>query len=242
MIDRQSPVPVYYQIERYIEKLIETNDLKEGDRVPSEKEFTDRFQVSRMTVRQAVMDLVNAGVLIRQKGKGTFVAGQRKIEKQLSGLNGFTEDMQARGMKPDSHLLDFRQLKPPKKVGEKLALTENASVLEIRRIRFADKQPMALETTYVPPSLVPGFTAEDANRSLYDYIEKVSRKTIDHADQTLEATLVTPEDAVLLDLPKGSPVLLIERLSWLKEGTACEFTKSLYRADRYKFVIHVSKK
>lgn len=239
MIDRQSPVPMYYQIEKYIEDLIENKNLKIGDRIPSEREFTDQFQVSRMTVRQAVMDLVNAGILTRSKGKGTFVSGQRKIEKTLKGLNGFTEDMVSRGMDPDSRLLDFKIIRPSVKIAKRLSLTEGGEVYEIKRTRLADDRPMAIETTFIPVAMVPRMTRQTANRSLYDYIEKECGLTIDHADQSLEAKLVTADEAAVLDIPKGSPVLLIERCAYLAGGETLEYTKSLYRADRYKFMIRL---
>jgi Transcriptional regulators len=239
MINRRSPVPVYYQIEQYIERLIDANGLKTGDRIPSEKEFTDQFHVSRMTVRQAITDLVNKGVLVRSQGRGTFVSGQQKFEKPLNVLNGFTQDTLLRGLKPASEILNFRRLKPPDKVAGKLLLKKDHEVFEVRRIRFADDLPVALETTYVPAALFPGFSIKEANRSLYDYVEKNCGKKIDHADQTVEATLVTSEEAKILDVPKRSPVLLIERVSSLTGGIPFELTKSLYRADRYKFVVHL---
>ncbi|TGA99755.1 GntR family transcriptional regulator [Sporolactobacillus shoreae] len=239
MIDRQSPVPVYFQIEQYIEHLIEAEDLKEGDRIPSEKEFTEQFQVSRMTIRQAVMDLVSQGILIRLKGKGTFVSERKKIEKPLTGLNGFTQEMESRGLKPDSRLLDFKLSVPSKKIAAKLALDVGQNIFEIKRTRLADGLPMAIETSFIPSGLVPELTAEKANQSLYDYIEKECGLVIDHAEQTLEASIVTAREAKLLEVPKVSPVLLIERVSYLKSGEPFEFTKSLYRADRYKFIIRL---
>ncbi|RYM05672.1 GntR family transcriptional regulator [Sporolactobacillus sp. THM7-7] len=242
MIDPQSPVPIYYQIEKYIQELIEHKNLKPGDRIPSEREFTEQFHVSRMTVRQAVMNLVNAGVLVRLKGKGTFVSGQKKIEKALKGLNGFTEDMIRRGMKPGSRMLDFRKTIPERKIAGRLNLSEGEEVFAVKRTRFADDRPMAIETTYIPVYLVPRMTQEAANRSLYEYMEKVSGLTIDYADQSIEASLVSETEARLLDVPEGSPVLLIERCAYLAGGHPAELTKSLYRADRYKFFIQLPAK
>lgn len=239
MIDRQSPVPVYYQIEQYIEEWIKEKNLQPGDRVPSEREWIEKFNVSRMTIRQAVMDLVNAGVLVRLKGKGTFVSEQYKIEKALNRLNGFTEDMLNRGMKPDSELLDFRKMIPPDRVAEKLSLSPDQQVFAIKRIRSADQRPMAIETTFIPVTLVPELTARSMGTSLYDYIEKKCRRSINHAVQSLEAALLTSEEARLLDVSKGSPVLIIERIGYFESGEAFEWTKSLYRADRYKFVVQL---
>lgn len=241
MIDRQSPVPVYYQIKQYIEGLIRNKNLKSGDKIPSEREFTEKFHVSRMTIRQAVMELVNSGVLIRKKGKGTFVSDQRKIEKALNQLNGFTEDMLNRGLNPGSKLLGFDLISVGIEIGHKLQLSESEQVYQIRRTRYADQRPMAIETTYIPEKIVPGLTSSEADTSLYDYVEKSRGLKIDHAEQSLEAALVTAEEAHLLDVPEGSPILVIERISFLKNGTAFEFTRSLYRADRYKFIVQLTK-
>ncbi|WP_010631268.1 GntR family transcriptional regulator [Sporolactobacillus vineae] len=242
MINRRSPVPVYFQIEQYIEELIDAKGMKEGDRIPSEKAFTDQFHVSRMTVRQAITNLVHKGILVRSQGRGTFVSGRRKLEKPLNILNGFTQDTIGRGLKPTSKILGFRQIKAPEKVAGKLLLKGDDEVVEVRRVRFADACPVALETTYVPSVLFPGFTVAQADRSLYDYVEKTCGKTIDYADQTVEAAQVTTGEARVLDVPRRSPVLLIERVSTLIDGIPFELTRSLYRADRYKFVVHLPRK
>jgi GntR family transcriptional regulator len=237
MIDRKSPVPMYYQIERYIEQLIENKNLKAGDQIPSEREFTDQFHVSRMTVRQAIMDLVNLGILIRIKGKGTFVSNQAKIEKSLLGLNGFSEDMIGRGMNPGSKMLSFKTVRPTVTIAERLGVLEADEVFEIKRTRLADGKPMAIETCYIPKRLVPDLTEELASPSLYRYIERECGLLIDHADQSIEAAIVTAEEAKILEVPKASPILLIERCSYLKNGRPIEQTKSLFRADRYKLMI-----
>lgn len=237
MFDRESPVPMYYQIERYIEHLIENRNLKAGDQIPSEREFTDQFHVSRMTVRQAIMNLVNSGLLVRIKGKGTFVSNYNKIEKTLIGLNGFSEDMISRGMKPGSRMLSFRRILPSAKIAERLGLSKSEEVFEIKRTRLADDEPMAIETSYLPVHVFPKLTEKKASPSLYHYIEQECGLLIDHADQSLEAALVTDEEAKILDIQNGSPVLLIERCSFLKNGQPIEQTKSLFRADRYKFMI-----
>lgn len=237
MLDRKSPVPMYYQIERYIEQLIENRNLKAGDQIPSEREFTDQFHVSRMTVRQAIMDLVNSGILIRIKGKGTFVSNQAKIEKSLLGLNGFSEDMIGRGMIPGSKMLSFNKIQPTVKIAEHLGVQEVDEVFEIKRTRLADGKPMAIETCYIPTKFVPDLTEELASPSIYQYIERECGLLIDHADQSIEAAIVTAEEAKILEVPKSSPILLIERRSYLKNGQPIEQTKSLFRADRYKLMI-----
>ncbi|MCO7176265.1 GntR family transcriptional regulator [Sporolactobacillus kofuensis] len=237
MFDRQSPVPMYYQIEQYIEQLIENKNLQAGDQIPSERELTDHFHVSRMTVRQAIMELVNAGILVRIKGKGTFVANHYKIEKNLLGLDGFSEDMIRRGMTPGSQILDFSRTLPSSNVSKHLGLKTSEEVFEIKRVRLANDEPIGIEISYLPVRVFPELTEKKADPSLYQYIEKECGLKIHHAEQSLEASLVTNEEAEILKIPNGSPLLLIERCSFLESGQPIEQTLSLFRADRYKFTI-----
>ncbi|BBN98781.1 GntR family transcriptional regulator [Sporolactobacillus terrae] len=242
MIDHKSPMPMYYQIERYIEDLINQKQLTTGDQIPSEREFTDQFHVSRMTVRQAIMNLVHAGILIRIKGKGTFVAAQEKIEKKLLGFNGFSEDMISRGLKPGSRMLHFSIVHPPDKIAMQLKLQEGENVYEIKRVRLADDEPMAIETSYIPVRVLPHLTDQQVSPSLYHYIERETGMTINHAEQSIEASIVTSEEAKILDVAKGSPILLINRCAYLSNGQPIEQTKSLFRADRYKFKIDLPRR
>ncbi|MBM7646552.1 GntR family transcriptional regulator [Scopulibacillus daqui] len=240
MIDRESPVPIYYQIEEYIKQLIETEALNPGDAIPSEREFTEQFKVSRMTVRQAITNLVNEGYLFRQKGKGTYVSNQ-KIEQTLQGLTGFTEDMKKRGLKPGSKILDFKLAPAELSVAKQLYINEHDPVYEIKRIRLADDLPMALEMSYLPANLIKGLTEEIVNNSLYEYIEDNLQLKIDYATQVIESSLSHEDEAKLLQIPKNAPILLIQRQTFLDNGQPFELVKSKYRGDRYKFVVDMKR-
>ncbi|WP_050182020.1 GntR family transcriptional regulator [Domibacillus robiginosus] len=240
MIDKLSPVPIYYQLEHAIRRQMDTGELKPGDLIPSEREYAEQLDVSRMTVRQAITNLVNEGLLYRQKGRGTFVAEQ-KLEQNLSGLTSFTEDMKARGMVPANKLLAFEIVPADKKVAERLALTEHAPVYEIKRIRLADEVPMALETVYISANLIKGLNEAVIATSLYHYIEEELHLEIGRAVQSIESALVSEAERPHLLVPKGAPVLLIERHTFLKDGTPLEYVKSSYRADRYKFTIDITR-
>jgi GntR family transcriptional regulator len=237
-VDKDSLLPIYYQIEEGLKSMIASNELQPGEMIPSERELCDRYDVSRMTVRQAINNLVNEGYLVRQRGKGTFV-GMTKIEQGLKGLTSFTEDMKVRGMKPTSILLDFREIKVTPALSDKLAIHENEWVIEMQRIRLADDIPMAYESVYMPKGLVPELTKEIASKSLYDYIEKEKKLSIAHADQTLEAAVAKPKEADILEINEGAPVLLIERTTYQETGKPLEFVRSIYRGDRYKFKIEL---
>lgn len=242
MIDRQSPVPVYYQIEQYLKKLIDQKQLKAGEQIPTERELTERFQVSRMTVRQALSNLVNAGVLIRIKGKGTFISGDQKIEKQLNSVNGFSEDMRLRGLNPTSKLLEFKQILADERTSGFLGVDVGDPIFIIKRIRRANHESLAIDTSFVPSAIVPNLTAADMEHSLYDYFEQKLGLAIDHAEQSFEAVLVSKKEAELLEIPENLPILLIGRLTFSRSGERLEYTQSLYRADRYKFTLSIPRR
>ncbi|MGC4377780.1 GntR family transcriptional regulator [Fictibacillus sp. Mic-4] len=236
MINKHSPVPIYYQIEQSIKNLIDKGDLKPGDMIPSEREYAENYQISRMTVRQAINNLVNDGYLIRQKGKGTFVASQ-KIEQKLLGLTSFTEDMKARGHVPSTLLLDFKKIDATNELAVNLNVQMGDALYEIKRIRLADGFPMALETNYMPVQLVHHLTEEVAKGSIYQFVEQRLGLEIDYATQELESSVARETESELLNIAKGAPVLHIKRRTFLKNGCPLEFVHSIYRGDRYKFVI-----
>lgn len=240
MINKNSPIPIYYQLEEHIRDLIEKGELKPGDALPAEREYAEKYQISRMTVRQAFTKLVNEGYLHRLQGKGTFVS-QRKIEQALHGLTSFTEDMKARGFVPGSTLVDFEIIPATGLIASMLSIQEHGPVYEIKRIRLADDEPMALETTYISANLVKGVTEGIVNDSLYAFMEEQQNLVIDRASQVIESSVASPGEAGLLKIKKSAPVMLIQRQTFLRDGTPLEFVKSIYRADRYKFMIQMKR-
>jgi GntR family transcriptional regulator len=240
MIDKNSPIPIYYQLEEHIKDLIEKSELLPGDALPPEREYAEKYQISRMTVRQAFTQLVNAGYLHRVQGKGTFVAN-RKIEQPLQGLTSFTEDMKARGLEAGSRLMNFEIIPATSQIANQLAIQEYGPVYEIKRVRLADNIPMAMETNYISANLIKGLTEQIVNRSLYDYIEGEQSYRIDHATQIIESSIANKFEAKYLNIAIGAPVMLIQRNTFLQNGTPVEFVKSIYRADRYKFKIQMKR-
>ncbi|WP_066370847.1 GntR family transcriptional regulator [Neobacillus fumarioli] len=240
MINKNSPIPIYYQLGEQIKALIEKGELKPGDALPPEREFAEKYQISRMTVRQAFTKLVNEGYLYRMQGKGTFVA-ERKIEQLLQGVTSFSEDMKARGLEPSSELIRFEMHPSAAPIAEQLSIDESDPVYEIERIRLADGVPMALETSYLPVKLVKGLTEQIVNQSIYSYIEEELHLKIDSATQVIESSIASQKDANLLKINIGAPVMLIQQNSYLKDGTPVELVKSVYRADRYKFMVHMKR-
>jgi GntR family transcriptional regulator len=241
VIDKQSPVPIYYQLEQYMKEKIEKGEWQPGEMIPSERELAETYDISRMTVRQAVNNLVNDGYLVRRRGKGTFVAA-KKIEQPLKGLTSFSEDMRARGMEPDTVVLGFETVPASKKLAEWLAVKEGDALYEIRRLRLADGSPMALETLYIPCALAPHLTREIVNGSVYEFMEKEVGLAIGTAVQVIEASVARKLEAEHLQVKEGAPVLLLERRTYLTDGRPLEVVKSVYRGDRYKFIVEMERR
>ncbi|WP_019244157.1 MULTISPECIES: GntR family transcriptional regulator [Bacillus] len=234
MIDKKSPVPIYHQLEELIKQQIDSGQLQPNQAIPSEREFTEQYQISRMTVRQALTNLVNDGLLYRKKGTGTFVS-ERKVERVMQGLTSFSEDMIERGLTPSSEILSYEVVPASPSVSQKLEIDVEKPVLQIERIRLADDVPMAIETAYMPLHLIEGLTKELAKDSIYQFIEEKFSLKIDVADQELEAVAASDYDAKHLHIKKGSPVLKIIQVTYLEDRTPIEYVKSSFRADRYRF-------
>ena len=234
-LDEASRLPLYQQLQRALRAAIESHVLGPDDALPAERDLAVDFSVSRITVRKAIDGLVGEGMLVRRQGSGTFVCA--RVEKNFSKLTSFSEDMRARGRNPRSVWLR----KAAGTVTPEEALTLRSSpgtpVYRFHRIRFADDAPMALEYATILASCLPSIEAVDS--SLYAALERSGNRPV-RALQRLRAVLFTAEQAELLQAKEKGPGLLVERLGFLKDGRAAEFTQSFYRGDIYDFVAELS--
>ncbi|MFJ7950069.1 GntR family transcriptional regulator [Lysinibacillus sp. NPDC096418] len=240
MLDKNSHIPIYVQIEEILKQRIYLEEYKIGENIPSERELSLQFDVSRMTVRQSITNLVNSGLLYREKGRGTYVANP-KLEQPLMGLTSFTEDMKARGMEPSSKILRFEKIVPPMDIARDLLLEPGEEVFFVARIRSADSKPMAIERTYIPVKVYPELDEKKIMGSLYALIEAKFHQKIGNAIQQMEAALVSNEDSKYLQINNTAPVLIIKRTSFLADGIPFELVRSIYRADRYKFISEIKR-
>ena len=240
VLDKQSHIPMYVQIGEELKRRIKDGEVAVGSAIPSERELTEQFGVSRMTVRQSITNLVNEGLLYREKGRGTFVASP-KVEQPLNGLTSFTEDMKARGLTPSNKVIRFEKTQPEPDIAEELQLAPDEEVFTVERIRYANEKPMALERTYLPVKLFPALDGQALGGSLYSLIEQDHQHPISHASQRMEAALVKKEEAELLQIAMPAAILIIERVSYLTNGVPFEVVRSIYRADRYKFITEIQR-
>jgi GntR family transcriptional regulator len=230
--------PLYLRLKALIRGAIDKGALAAQDALPSEREIASLLDISRVTVRKALTELVDEGVLTQKRGSGTYVTGQaQRVEQRLSRLTSFTEDMLARGLTPSVKWLQKSIASPSPDEAMVLALSPNERVIRLRRLRMADGRPMALELAVVPARLLA--SPEVVGNSLYAALQAAGIRPV-RALQRLSAESLDAENAATLSVPAGSPALYIERISYLADGRAVEFTKSHYRGDAYDFVVELT--
>jgi len=216
-------------------KQIENGDLKPNERIPSESELGEIHSVGRNTVRHAISDLVNSGILRTLQGVGTFVADTR-LTKTAEFLYGFTQEMQNRGKEVSSEVLEASIISADPFLSRRLQIQLGAEVVFLYRLRFMDGEPTAIERAYLPHKLCPGILDYDFHTSsLYETLSNTYDKRPDHAEQEIEASLATPEVARLLDLTPPAVVLVFHRETQLQDGRVIEYVDSELRADRFRF-------
>lgn len=196
--------------------------------------------MARGTLRRALQALQDDGLLQRRQGSGTFVAGPQWVKPFV--LRSFSEDMAERGLVPSSHLLGARQLAAGAKLAQRLKVSPGTNVHELRRLRLADQQPMALETAYLVYDRLPGFDPLLlGDGSIYALLEQQYGIVLRSAAQQIAATVLSEDEALLLKVPAFSAALLVERQVMSATGEVVEYGKSLYRADRYRFEVDVAR-
>lgn len=234
-LKRNHPLPLYAQLKESLRADIIAGRLHAHQQLPSERELCARFQVSRMTVRQALLDLTREGMIYSRAGKGTF-ASEPKIDQQLKALSGFSQDMQTRGSKPSSRVLEAKLELAKEQLAQLLGILPGAEVVLLTRVRISDDLPLAIETVHIPHTLVPNLLRHDfARESLYAVLEHEYGYRLTRAEQTIEAALARSREAALLRLTSPAPVLVMERLTYTDQGILIEHVHSIYRGDRYKF-------
>ncbi|TVT27504.1 GntR family transcriptional regulator [Amycolatopsis cynarae] len=225
--------PKYWALKQHLLDLLDT--LPPGSPIPTERSLATEFAVSRTTVRQALADLTAEGRLHRVQGKGTFAA-EPKLAQRLQ-LSSYTEDMRAQGREPSSKLLEMEELPSEPDMAKLLGIRSGTKILRLRRLRLADGEPMALETTHLPISRFRGLRKHiSGGGSLYEVLRETYGVEMDRAEETIETSLAGPQEAELLGADVGMPVLLLSRHSFGADGKPVEFVRSIYRGDRYKFV------
>lgn len=239
-IDRGTYIPYYVQVHDALKEYIEHGNAQSGDQLPSEPELCRLFDVSRTVIRQALRDLEREGLIVRRKGRGTFVAEPKIGGSLFQELTGFYQDMSRKGHTPSSIVLKQTIIPANVKVATFLQVPPETAVVRIDRVRYADGEPIVLVTTYLPHALCPHLVETDlTQRSLYALLEESYGLVISRGRRVLEAVLATEYEAGLLDIHEGAPLILLESISYLADGTPLEYFKALHRGDRSKFEVEL---
>lgn len=229
-------VPVYIQIHNEIRKEIESGKWAVGERIPSERQLSQDFDVSRMTLRQAIQTLVDEGILQRQVGSGTYVASS-KVQEKMSGTTSFTEITESQGKKPSSKTVSYHVADPSISEIEKLKLKNGDQVLRMERIRYADKQPICFEVATIPIDIVNSLNKKDITSSLYKALEDKAGLKLGNATQTVSAILASEKIANFLNVKRGSAVLRVRQITTLDDDRPFEYVRSQYAGDRFEFYL-----
>ncbi len=232
--------PLYDQLVDILREKIE-NEMEPGDLLPSERELSERYGLSRTTVRLALKELETLGLISRKHGKGTFVSDLTGGAMDLTTNYSFTEQMRDAGREPKTVELDFQMRDATKTLADRMGLRLGDKVLYMKRLRLADGVPMMLERTYVPANRFIGLTEETlSGKSLYAIIENDYHEVIRVAEEEFFASVARQDDAEALGIPEGAPVLQLSRLTYNDQNIVIEYTHSVARADQFKYkVAHV---
>lgn len=242
-IDKAVPIPFHYQLRELLREEIAGGRWEVGERLPSERELCETFNLSRTTVREAIDALVNEGLLRRERGRGTFVAEPKILEGLLQSPTGFTDSMAEQGIMVVTKVLRKEIGPAPSHVARELHLRPDEQVTIIDRLRFILNEPILFVTSYVPVRFVPDLVNDDlVNNSLYQLLQNKYHLKIASATRYMEAVAANEVEARLFEIRPGSPLMLIESTAYLQGGIPLEYFKARHRGDRTRFRIesHVS--
>jgi GntR family transcriptional regulator len=237
-IHREMPIPYHYQLRELLRGEIVGGRWMVNERLPSERELCEAFNLSRTTVREAIEALVEEGLLRRERGRGTFVAGPKIVEGLLQSPVGFTDSMAEQNLRFETQVLRVEVGKPPYVIARELRLTTDDPVIIIDRLRSLLGEPILLVTSYIPHRLCPSLVDDDlVNNSLYHLLREKYGFTIAQAKRYMEAVAATEMEAKLLNIRIGGPLMLIESTTYMGDGTPFEYFKARHRGDRTRFVV-----
>jgi GntR family transcriptional regulator len=231
------PIPLHHQVYVDLRRAIDIGEWRPGDRLPPERELAVRYGCSLITVRRALTELARERRLERTPGRGTFVQRAR-IDRDLADEKSFTEEMQLRGLDPETRLIAARPELAGEAVAHALRVEVGSPTLYLERLRLADGEPLLLEQVHLPAEQFPGLLASDLeHNSLYDLLTRRYDTHITRARETLEPVLLRSREARLLDRPTRSPALLVEGIAFSASGIPVEFGQTYVRGDRTRYYV-----
>lgn len=239
-IDKTTPIPLYFQLKKIILQEIKNGTYPVGGLIPTEKELSDTFQISRTTVRQAITELVQEGWLYRIKSKGTYVSQPKISQDFIKKLESFNDQIIRAGMTPSTEILKLEVIKSSGKVISSLNLKDTASVIYLHRKRLADNEPIVTIETYLPYDACSFILSRDLeNERLYSILEEHKETCIFRVRRIVEAVEANASDKKHLDIPIGKPVQHFTSIGYNAYGKPIEYSLARYRGDRNSFEITV---
>lgn len=236
-IDKSSAIPVYFQLLSMLERKIVSGELRPGEKLPSERQMAEMFDISPMTVNKALSMLASNGLVIRERGRGTFVkSGEIEIPPTL--LRGLSKRIREQGLRLETKVLrkgiTSRALPV---IADRLRLGSHEKILEIRRLWVIEKEPIAITTAYLPYKYSFPLLREDLTQSLTDLLRERCGIVLIRAEENIGVCLAKKYEAEVLKVRRGAPLLLVEGVSFTEGGIPVRYTRGLYRGDKFKFSI-----
>jgi GntR family transcriptional regulator len=233
-ISGDNRLPLYYQLYDIIVEKIESGIHVENDKLLSERELCEKYDISRATVRRAMVELEKNNYIYKKQGKGVFISS-KAFEQDLLKFYSFTEEMKKINKVPSSRVIDFQLTEANEKISKNLKVGYGTDVYKFTRLRLADNNPMMLETTYLPAKRFEGLNKELLNsQAMYDIFRDKYNVTFKKAEETFQATGINIKEAEYLNVKEGSPAILLKRITY-EANTPIEYTVSVARGDKFKF-------
>ncbi|GGY59538.1 GntR family transcriptional regulator [Marinobacter zhanjiangensis] len=236
-----SPLPLYVQIRDSLRRQILEGQYQFHERLPSENAMMKTFGVSRITIRQALRDLHNEGLVFSAQGKGTFVSKPKAVQN-VQRLEGFGEAMAAQGYEASARVLSIQQMKAPKAVVAALDLHAGDDVVEVKRVRYLNREPVCIENSYFPLDVGRQMFALDLSGDIFPMLENLFGLPLGGADIGLDAILADDETREYLNLRAGEAILRVERLTHNRDGRPIDFEYLCYRGDSFKYQFRIDRK
>jgi GntR family transcriptional regulator len=242
-LDKNTPIPLYYQLKTQILQLIESSVLQAGDLFPPENDLCDMLNVSRPTIRQAFNELVNEGFINRHKGKGTFVSIPKVNDRFFSKLETFHDEMVEKGFNPKTLVVKLEKTKGPHEANERLSIPLNAPLIYLSRVRSVDTVPLVYVETFLPYDAYKELMRVDFTvNSLYDSLEKLYRIRVNRVRREFVAINAHQKDAELLQIARNKAISLVKTVAFSgSTPNPVEFSIARYRGDLNKFSVEVSR-
>ncbi len=235
-IDKKSPVPAYYQLKKILIAKINKSEFPAGSPIPSERELSDTLNISRMTVRQALNELVTEGLLYREKGKGTFVS---KPQLEQKNIMSFSDIVKLKGFEPTSQILEFKKEDASEALRQVLDLKAGEKVFYLKRLRVASGMPVGIEQNYIPEKFCPGLEHHDLTASLYNIFKTEYDYSISFVDHIIKSTKPDKKEKELLLIANATPVLKVTCINYADENLKLFYEESVYRSDEYQYNMRV---